>query len=273
MSSKGHPDATLRSALWITAAGGATLALGAAELALTLGLSDATSIGATTWRVAAVIVGAALAPTRAARALWLTAAGLAALMLLVMFTPLVERPALSLLRADQPAGSADVIVVFSGAMTDDGRIGDIALTRLVSALEDAQRLGIPHLLTSEQQRVVNGRQVTTGADQQRIVSLLGARVEPHSVSGVTNTYNESLAFAAYARTRNWSHVHAVTSPLHARRACETLEATGLRVTCMPATSRDVSFARVSTPGARLVVLRAALHEWVGYRVYKWRGWL
>lgn len=273
MKREANPDVTQQRAVWITAIGGATLALGAAEIALTLGLSDATSVGATTWRIAAVIVGAALAPTRAARALWLTSAMLALLLLVVMFTPLVESSALSLLRADEPVGTADAIVVFSGAMTDDGRIGDIALTRLVSALDDAQQLGIPHLLMSEQTRTINGRPVTTGTDQQRIVRLLGARIEPHIVSGVTNTYNESLAFAAYARTRGWSHVQAITSPLHARRACATLEATGLRVTCVPATSRDVSFARVNTPGARLVVLRAAVHEWVGYRVYKWRGWL
>ncbi len=266
-------DAAVRSAVWITAAGGATLALGAVEIALTLGLRDATSVGATTWRLLAIALGALLAPTRAARLLWLAAAALAALMLLVMFTPLVEQPALSLLRADAPSRDAQVIVVFSGAVTDDGRIGDIALTRLVSGLDDAQQLGIPHVLLSEQRRVVNGREVTTGADQRGIVALLGSGVEPHLVSGVTNTYNESLAFAAYARTRGWSHVHAVTSPLHARRACATLEATGLRVTCVPATSRDLSFARVNTPGARLALLRAALHEWVGYRVYRWRGWL
>lgn len=266
-------EVTHRSAVLITAAGGAALALGAIEIALTLGLSDATGIAAATWRLVAVLLGALLAPTRAARFLWLTAAGLAALMLLVMFTPLVERPALSLLRADAPSDAAEVIIVFSGAMTADGRIGDIALTRLVSALDDAQRLGIAHVLMSEQVRTLGGRQVGSGDDQRSIVRLLGPGVQAHVVSDVTNTYNESLAFAAYARTRGWSQVHAVTSPLHARRACATLEATGLRVTCVPATSRDISYSRVNTPGARLAVLRAALHEWVGYRVYRWRGWL
>jgi uncharacterized SAM-binding protein YcdF (DUF218 family) len=205
--------------------------------------------------------------------LWLTAVALGALLLLVMFTPLVQRPALSLLRADAENRSAEAVVVFSGGMTDDGRIGDIALTRLVSALDDAQRLSIAHILMSEQIRTMRGREVTTGADQQRIVAMLGSGVLPHMVSGVTNTHNESLAFAAYARTRGWSHVHAVTSPLHARRACAALEATGLQVTCVPATSRDVSFSRLNTAGARLVVLRAALHEWIGYAVYKWRGWV
>ncbi len=266
-------DATRRQTLGITAAGGATLALGAAEIALTLGLSDATGVGAITWRVIAVVTGALLAPTRAARVLWFTATGLSLLLLVVMFTPLVERPALSLLRADEPSPLADAIVVFSGAITADGRIGDVALTRLVSALDDAQQLGIADVLVSEQVRTTDGRDVTTGADQRRIVNLLGPGVQTHVVSGVTNTHNESLAFAAYARTRGWSHVHAVTSPLHARRACASLEATGLRVTCVPATSRDVSFARVNTAGARLVLLRAALHEWVGLRVYRWRGWL
>jgi len=89
---------------------------------------------------------------------------------------------------------------------------------------------------------------------------------------VTNTYTESLAFAALARGQRWTHVRVVTSPLHARRACSTLEATKLTVTCAPATSRDVALTSLGSSDARLAVARAALHEAVGLLVYRARGW-
>ncbi len=258
---------------WTVAVGGAALAVGTMEIALTLGLSDATGVGDSALRLLALLLGAVIACTRAARALWIAAAAATVLLLVVMFTPIVERPALSLLRADADGERPDAIVVFSAAMTDAGHIADVGLTRLVSGLDDARVLGVPHVLVSEQTRLIRGRAVSTAPDQQRIAALLGGGVQLHSVTNVSNTYNESLAFAAYARTRGWTHVRAVTSPLHTTRACAALEATGLTVTCAPATSRNVAFTRLGTPTARLVVLRAALHEAVGLVVYRWRGWL
>jgi uncharacterized SAM-binding protein YcdF (DUF218 family) len=256
----------------LTVASGAALALATAELALTLGLADATSVTPSILRLAALLIGAGFAASRLAWLLWLATLGTALTFLLVAYTPLVERPALALLRADAEGPPADAVVVYSGAMTDAGHIGDIALTRLVSALDDAQRLGIPHVAVSEQARTVRGRVITTGADQRRLVGLLGGGAQAHVVQGVTNTYTESLAFAALARRERWSHVRVVTSPLHARRACSTLEATGLTVTCAPATARDVALTSLNSSGARLTVARAALHEAVGLLVYRARGW-
>ncbi len=242
------------------------------EVALTLGLADALSVRDASLRLGALLVGATVARTRLAWWLWLPSVAALVVFLLVAYTPLIERPALALLRADAPGPLADAVVVYSGAMTDAGHIGDIALTRLVSALDDAQRLGIPHVALSEQARAVRGRVITSGADQRRLVALLGGGAQPHVVQGVTNTYTESLAFAALARTQRWTHVRVVTSPLHARRACTTLEATGLTVTCAPATSRDVALTNLGSSGARLTVARAAIHEAVGLVVYRARGW-
>jgi uncharacterized SAM-binding protein YcdF (DUF218 family) len=205
--------------------------------------------------------------------MWLTTGLTALTLLLVLFTPLVERPVRSLLRADSPGVRADAVVVYSGSMTDGGHIGEMALSRLVSALDDAQRLGIRDVVVSEQAREVRGRIITTTDDQQRIAALLGGAVVVHVVRNVHNTHDESLAFAALARTRQWSRLHAVTDPLHARRACATLEATGVSVMCAPSTPRHVSFSQLDTPGARITATRAALHEAVGYAVYRLRGWL
>ena len=258
---------------WFVRAAGAALALGTMEMALTLGLALATGVGETALRLLALLLGALLAPTRAARWMWLIATTTAVLLLLVLFTPLVERPVRSLLRADAPGARADAIVVYSGSMTDAGHIGEMALSRLVSALDDAQQLGIRDVVVSEQTRDVRGRTISTVADQQRIAGLLGGAVTVHVVHNVRNTHDESLAFAALARTNQWSRLHAVTDPLHARRACGTLEATGVSVMCAPSTPRHVSFSQLNSPTARITATRAALHEAVGYRVYRLRGWL
>ncbi len=258
---------------WLVRAAGAALAMGTMEMALTLGLAQATGLGESALRLIALVLGALLAPTRAARLMWLATSVTALLLLLVLFTPLVERPIRSLLRADAPGARADAIVVYSGSMTDGGHIGEMALSRLVSALDDAQRLGIRDLVVSEQQRDVRGNMISTVADQQRLAGLLGGGVTVHVVRNVHNTHDESLAFAALARTKQWSRLHAVTDPLHARRACATLEATGVGVMCAPSTPRHVSFSQLDSPGARITATRAALHEAVGYTVYRLRGWL
>jgi uncharacterized SAM-binding protein YcdF (DUF218 family) len=265
------PAAARRGPSWLAWPAGAALALGAGELALQLGLADGTGLSATHLRLAALTLGALLGPTRFAWTLWLALLSTSALFLLIAFTPLVDGPVLSLLRADAEGPPADAVVVYSGEMTDAGDIGDIALTRLVSALDDVQRLRIPHLVVSEQTRSVRGRVVRSAADQRRLAALLGAGVEVHVVGPVRTTHDESLAFAALARTRGWSRLRAVTSPLHARRACATLEATGLAVTCAPATPRDAAMTRPGGSRARLTLWRAAVHEAVGLVVYRLRG--
>ncbi len=262
-----------RASGWLVRAGGSALAVGAMEVALTLGLGDATRLSDSTLRVGALLLGAVVATTRGARWLQLTAIGLCAALFLVMFTPLVNAPIRALLRADDDGAPAEAVLVFSGSHTDAGQIGNIALARLVSAMLDAQRLGIPDVVVSELTRPVDGRTVSTLPDQTALVERLGGGLRLSAVHDVSNTYNESLAFAALARTRGWQHVRAVTSPLHARRACASLEATGLRVTCAPAASREVDFAHLDTPTARLVATRAAVHEVVGLLYYRWRGWL
>lgn len=266
------PSSSREGVRVLTVASGAALALATAELAMTIGLAEAASLAPSTIRLAALFVGAGLAASRFAWLLWLGTLATALGFVLIAFTPLIERPALALLRADAEGPPVDAVVVYSGAMTDAGHIGDIALTRLVSALDDVTRLGIAHVALSEQARTVRGRVITTGADQRRLVALLGGGAQAHLVQGVTNTYTESLAFAALARAQRWTHVRVVTSPLHARRACSTLEATGLTVTCAPATARDVALTNLGNSSARLTIARAAIHEAVGLLVYRARGW-
>lgn len=267
------PSEARRGPGWLPILSGAALALGASELALEIGLAHASGLRPVHLRLVALVGGALLGRTRWAWLLWLVLLVTSGTFLLIAFTPLVDGPVLRLVRADAEGAPVDAVVVYSGVMTDAGDIGDIALTRLVSALDDVQRLRVPHLVVSEQSRPVRGRVVRTGADQRRVASLLGAGTEVHVVGPVYTTHDESVAFAAFARSRGWTRVRAVTSPLHARRACATLEATGLSVTCAPATSRNAAISRPTTSGARLDLWRDAVHEFVGLAVYRLRGWI
>jgi uncharacterized SAM-binding protein YcdF (DUF218 family) len=94
----------------------------------------------------------------------------------------------------------------------------------------------------------------------------------------TTTYENARYTAELAHERAWSHLLLVTSALHMRRALATFEATGLRVT-PAATDYEiidaVDYSLVSwLPEAKaLYGSTRAIKEYVGYRVYAWRGWL
>ena len=65
----------------------------------------------------------------------------------------------------------------------------------------------------------------------------------------------------------------VTSPSHSRRACGTFEKAGLRVTCVPAESREVSFETLTTPGDRIEAFQLWVYELAGTINYRVKGWL
>ncbi len=258
---------------WLVRACGAVLAVALWELVMLLGLSQLFGLDGGLFRLLALVFGAVIAATRLSRVLWLAGGVLITVLFFVAYTPLVERPALAMVRVDDAIAPVDAIVVFSGWMTDAGALKGQGLDRLLSAMEDAHALTVPHVAASVIATEVNGRRITSRSDQERLARLLGGAVELHLIENVTNTYTESLGFAALARTRGWQHVRVVTSPLHTRRACAALEATGLRVTCTPATPRDVAYTVMGSPGARLTVFRDYVHELIGWRVYRWRGWV
>jgi uncharacterized SAM-binding protein YcdF (DUF218 family) len=96
---------------------------------------------------------------------------------------------------------------------------------------------------------------------------------------VTNTRDEAVATAALARERGWRRVLLVTSALHLRRAEAAFRAAGV-----PVAPVACDFQVVRAPGGgpawsvlpqaeAFQTLGAALHERVGFRVYRWRGWL
>jgi uncharacterized SAM-binding protein YcdF (DUF218 family) len=94
----------------------------------------------------------------------------------------------------------------------------------------------------------------------------------------TTTYENAVHTARLARARGWTRLIVVTSALHMRRAHATFAATGL--TIIPAaTDFEIIDTRPPSlldwlPNAdALEGSTRAIKEYVGYRVYAWRGWI
>lgn len=92
-----------------------------------------------------------------------------------------------------------------------------------------------------------------------------------------NTYQNATNTAAIVEERGFDRVLLVTSALHMRRALATFRSTGIHA--MPAAT-DYGVVDGSTTMLSLIpsagALRgstAAIREYVGYIVYRWRGWI
>ena len=193
---------------------------------------------------------------------------------LVSWFPLFDNRMGKLVRSDALKGRpVDAVVVLSGNLSPEGRIGDEALRRLLAGVQLRQSLPARHLVLTSIRRVTRGDTLSSQHDQQALVARLDPAAVFHLVGPVRNTHDEAVATAELARRSGWSRIAVVTSPLHTRRACATFEAQRLEVVCRPSDSRDYSFNLRRTPEDRLEAFRDWLYEVVGARVYRKRGWL
>ena len=201
--------------------------------------------------------------------------GLAVVSLFVVsYFPLLDNRIAAHVRADPlPTAPVDAVVVLSGSLTSDERLGAVALERLVSGLEMRPGLGTPHLVVTTIRRIRQGDTLRSEGDQGRIVARLDPGATLHFVGPVHDTHDEAVAVERLARSSGWKRVAVVTSPLHTRRACATFEATGLTVVCRPSRSEEYSLNPRRPPNSRLGAFRDWLYEVIGIRVYRSRGWL
>lgn len=105
-------------------------------------------------------------------------------------------------------------------------------------------------------------------------------VPPDSVlleAGSANTYQNATNTAAVMAEHGIDRVLLVTSALHMRRALATFRSAG--VEAIPAAT-DYQVARsewtvldIAPDAGALTGATAAIREYVGYLVYRWRGWI
>ena len=224
--------------------------------------------------VPAAIFGAIVGPTRLRPLVWVPAGIVAALCIVVGYTPIVSALARPLVRKDPLPSRVDAVDVLGAGLTPDGMVRSEGLDRLLSGMSLVKRGLSSVLLVSREQKSVGGKTVSDSADLQSIAAYAGTAVRVIFVDSVLTTRTEALRVAAIARANRWSTIAVVTSPMHTRRACATFEAVGgLRVVCVPAAVRQSGLYPGANTEDRLRAFRSWLYEMFASSSYKSRGWI
>ena len=222
-----------------------------------------------TWSLAVALLGALLYLTRLRPLVVAATAGLVVLWLAVGYTPLAGRLVRSTVRADPVPAQADAIFVFSSSLQADGEPTATAMARLERGLELLGQRKAPRLVLSE--LPPPNAQYLPWA--RALMDHLGLSGELLAVGPVLNTRDEGVRVGELFRRNGWKQVIAVSSPSHTRRAAAVLEGQGLTVAAVPAAETRYDLEGVPHPEDRFLAFGAALHDLVGYQVYRLRGYL
>jgi len=265
-----------RAPAWLVRSAGAVMGLAIMQLAAALGVWTAVGVSSFAGRLALMVAGALLARTSRGAWLWLLAGVLSTMLMVVSYTPLVTPMVAPFIRRDVAAiragSTADAVVILSGSVTSEGRVTGPALERLISGLQQARLLGIPVVALSVVGDDADPTVENSERDQRDLAQLMAPDRELRFVRNVHSTRDEALAFAAMARTHGWRQVVLVTSPLHSRRACATVEHAGLAVRCVPAASREYALSRLDRPENRRLAFADVVYESAATLLYAVRGW-
>ena len=223
--------------------------------------------------VPAAIFGAIVGPTRLRPLVWVPAGIVAAICIIVGYTPIVSALARPLVRRDSLPSRVDAVAVLGMGLTPDGMVRSEGVDRLLSGMSLVKQGLSSVLLVSREQKSVGGRTVSDSADLQSIAGYAGPTARVTFVDSVFTTRTEAMRVAAIARANRWSTVAVVTSPMHTRRACATFEAVGLRVVCVPASVRQSGLYPAANAEDRLRAFRSWLYEMFASSSYKSRGWI
>jgi len=222
----------------------------------------------TPWVLGAALAGAVIWSTRWRWLLGVGAAGLCLLWLVVAFTPLCPWLAKDLVRRDT-LRPTDAVFVLGSKVQLDGELTGEAMSRLLHGLELLQQGLAPRLVLSELPPPFPSHSEAS----RRLMDGLGMKQEIISVGETSSTRTEALAVEALFADRGWKQLLVVTSPVHSRRACRSLEREGIAVICSPSVERDYDLEKLDNSDDRLRSFGAIMHERLGLWVYTRRGWI
>ena len=183
-------------------------------------------------------------------------------------------------RAMSVVEEADAIVLLGGAVRGDTHMGTRAdlnsrADRLVHAVDLYRRGKAPVILLTG--GAITGERPE--AEQMKDVLLvMGVPARDMLLERVSRNTNDNAVYTAQMlRARDLRRVLLVTSAYHMRRALGVFRAQGVEAVPAP-TDYQRLVARSLLPGwlpgvGNLTSTSYALHEIVGYWVYRWRGWL
>lgn len=225
---------------------------------------------------AAVFLGAALGATRARPLPQIVALASVALWLVVAFTPLAAHLSRPLVRAQPPVQAdvradarADAVVVLLASIQRDDDFGTPSLERTLHGIGLVRRGAAPRLILTQG----SGRQGSHRVAASRLLAALKVDCPITVVGPVQDTHDEAIAVSALARKQGWKRILLVTSPLHSKRAALVFEKTGLSVTAAQCRETSFDLENLDVPGDRLRAFNSAIHEIIGLRVYRARGWI
>jgi len=196
----------------------------------------------------------------------------------------LERPWVGVKREALP--EADVIVLLGGfsapSREEVGRLHfNQSADRAVTALE-LLRLGKAKTLVVGGSALMAGGEPFAEADLFKgiLATWQSGGPEVVSLGGCKHTRHEAEKVARLAGERGWKRVLLVTSASHLRRATGVFRTTtGLEI--VPVPSAFLTSASIITVDSTDLIPRSAgfvkveawLHEVIGWRVYRWRGWI
>lgn len=227
--------------------------------------------------IPAMLLGAIFALTRLRRVVYVKAAVLGLFVALIAYTPLIERPYRSLVRADAPpVVPSGAVVVLGGDVTPDGLLAGQSLDRMLTGVALVKEGTAPLLVISGNTVDARGRAVSARADQEQLIRLAG--IAPSAVvvaDRVHSTRDEAVRASALLRQKGIRRIHVVTSPSHTGRACRTFERVGFVVTCTPSTARDVpaSPRDLYRSADRLEAFGWWAYERAAMALYHMKGWI
>ncbi len=251
------------------------------------------------------VLGPLLAPLGLATALWVAAAwfrlrrggrgswplmALGAAVLAVSSSPLVGEAMLGHLEADFPVlavaecPQVDAIVVLGG-MTDpplpprrEVEVG-ASFDRMLQAMRLLQAAKAPWLVFSGGNIPELSGSASTEAGQMRELAVLcGVPAACILLEDSSRTTRENALFTArLLRERGLNRVLLVTSAGHMRRAMGVFRHEGVQALAVPAdvhvVERPYRWAQLLPTLWGLECSTWATKEYLGYWVYRWRGWI
>jgi uncharacterized SAM-binding protein YcdF (DUF218 family) len=251
---------------------GTGLALGALAGALLrdLGLAGLVSFwGERAWLVPLFGLAGGLVALTRLRAVPAWGAALAfAVWATVCVTPLSRALTEGLVRRDV-LKAGDAVLVLSSRLQLDGDPTPQAESRLLGGIELLAQDLAPRLVLTEQLPPMPAYAPLA----RRLLQRFRIDREVLAVGPIRNTHEEAVAVARLAREHGWRTLLVVTSPTHTRRACAAVEREGIEVTCVPAVETRFDLETLDGAADRLAAFDQALHERLGFWVYRRRRWV
>lgn len=253
---------------------GAIIGLLIAGAASMLGLPDALGIARPLALPCAMLAGAVLGRWFL-RPMFLLAVVMSSAVAIGIWSPIVPSLAAPFVRNDSVnLDNVDAVFVFSNSVNSHGLVMSEGIDRLLAGIAlRAKRPTLP-LIVSVVRATERVNGASSAADQRALIALVPAAGPVEWIDSVTSTRDEAVRLSRRAFSAHWRKVAVVTSPMHTRRACATVEMLGLSVTCVAAPWRPAGFP-ARTASDRLMVLQRLTYEalaWAEYRVTGWAKW-